>query len=93
MNAVYCNLHKGPNIAGIDPDTGQLTRLFNPRTDDWNEHFAWSGHILVGRTAIGRTTVVVLATNDAAARVVRAALMAEGVFPPLPPPAPPSDAV
>ena len=31
------NLHKGPNLAGIDPATGQLTRMFNPRTDSWRE--------------------------------------------------------
>lgn len=79
----HCNLHKGPNIAGLDPATGDLTRLFHPRTDEWSVHFEWSGHILVGRTAIGRTTVVVLAMNDAAHRVVRAALLAEGVFPPI----------
>ena len=35
---IRCNCHKGPNIAGIDPKTGQLTRLFHPR-DDWNAHF------------------------------------------------------
>ncbi len=55
-----CNRHKGPNLAGLDPDTGQLTRLFHPRTDAWADHFAWTGHILIGRTAVGRTTVTVL---------------------------------
>src|ERR1039457_5922116 len=57
--AVACpegNLHKGPNISGIDPKTRALTRLFNPRIDDWKIHFRWDGAILVGRTAIGRTT-------------------------------------
>ena len=34
------NLHKGPNIAGIDPLSGELTRLFNPRQDAWAQHFA-----------------------------------------------------
>ncbi len=86
----HCNLHKGPNIAGLDPETGHLTRPFNPRTDAWEEHFGWAGHLLVRRTAIGRTTVVVLAANDATARVVRAALLAEGVFFPSLPPTPPS---
>ncbi len=57
------NLHKGPNIAGLDPATGQLTRLFNPRRDDWHEHFAWNGPELVGLTAIGRTTIDVLNMN------------------------------
>lgn len=80
----HCNLHKGPNIAGLDPATGLLTPLFNPRTDIWADHFEWSGHLVAGRTPVGRTTVVVLAMNDAAARVIRAALLAEGLFPPLP---------
>jgi len=57
------NAHKGPNIAGIDPVTGELTRLFHPRRDDWNEHFAWVGPEIVGRTAVGRTTVDVLNMN------------------------------
>lgn len=25
-----CNMHKGPNIAGIDPVTGETVRLFRP---------------------------------------------------------------
>jgi HNH endonuclease len=79
-----CNVHKGPNIAGLDPENGQLTRLFNPRSDKWEEHFEWSGRLLVGRTPIGRTTVRVLAMNDPIIRSVRAALLAEGTFPPLP---------
>ena len=57
------NAYKGPNIAGIDVVTGQLTRLFNPRQDDWNEHFSWLGPELVGRTAVGRTTIDVLNIN------------------------------
>lgn len=77
-----CNLHKGPNLAGLDPDTGRLTRLFHPRTDHWDDHFAWSGHVVVGLTPIGRTTVRVLAMNHPVTLAVRAALLAEGVFPP-----------
>ena len=30
---IFCNLYKGPNLASFDPDTGELTRLFHPRTD------------------------------------------------------------
>jgi 5-methylcytosine-specific restriction endonuclease McrA len=29
----HCNLHKGPNLSGIDPETGQIAALFNPRRD------------------------------------------------------------
>lgn len=60
-----CNYHKGSNLAGLDPDTGGLTRLFNPRIDVWEGHFRWaeSGHV-VGLTALGRTTVYVLRMNE-----------------------------
>jgi hypothetical protein len=77
---VRCNLHKGPNIAGIDPATGQLTRLFHPRLDDWHGHFAWNGALLVGRTPVGRTTIAVLAINDPDYVAVRDELMSDGSF-------------
>jgi hypothetical protein len=57
------NAYKGPNIAGIDPETGQLTPLFHPRQDEWNTHFEWNGPVVVGRTAIGRATIDVLKIN------------------------------
>ena len=44
-----CNNHKGANIAGIDPTTGELTRLFHPRRDRWEEHFEWDDAVLLGR--------------------------------------------
>ena len=34
-----CNRHKGSDIASVVPSTGELVRLFNPRTDLWREHF------------------------------------------------------
>ena len=59
-----CNFHKGPNIAGIDPDSGQLVPLFHPRRDQWSEHFAWNGAVIVGLTPVGRATVELLAMNS-----------------------------
>jgi 5-methylcytosine-specific restriction endonuclease McrA len=77
----HCNLHKGPNIAGIDPETAELTRLFNPRSQNWNEHFKWRDAELIGLTAIGRTTLNVLAINEPLLLEVRAALVTEGAYP------------
>ena len=34
-----CNLQKGPNLASLDPETGELIRLFHPRRDHWSDHF------------------------------------------------------
>ncbi len=45
------NLHKGPNLTGIDPKTKKLTRLFNPRRHRWSRHFRWQGAVLIGKTA------------------------------------------
>lgn len=58
-----CNLHKGPNLTGIDPEDGAITRHFDPRADRWDEHFARQGVRIVGKTAVGRTTVRVLQLN------------------------------
>ena len=39
LSCFNCNVHKGPNVAGIDPLTGQVTALFHPRRDLRNAHF------------------------------------------------------
>jgi putative hemolysin len=74
---IFCNLYKGPNPAGFDPDTGQLTPLFHPRRDRWEEHFRVQGARIVGLTAIGRTTVWVLEMNSEIMTSLRASLMKE----------------
>ena len=76
----HCNLHKGPNIAGRDSTSGRTTRLFHPRNDRWTDHFRWQGTKLIGRTAIGRTTIHVLDMNHPAYVLVRQALMDAGLF-------------
>jgi hypothetical protein len=72
-----CNLHKGPNIAGIDRQTGQLVPLFHPRQEAWENHFEWDGVIIRGKTPIGRATADVLAFNLPENLELREALIAE----------------
>ena len=74
------NTFKGCHTAGYDPDRGELTRLFHPRTDCWDEHFAWIGAELVGTTAIGRTTIEVLRINLPERMAHRRVLMELGEF-------------
>lgn len=79
MTCVYCNAHKGPNIAGIDPATGKLTKkLFHPRRHQWTYHFRYDGGVVIGRTAIGRTTADVLRMNLPNLVALREVLMEEG---------------
>lgn len=64
LACIDCNLHKGPNLTGIDPQTNEVTELFHPRRQRWSAHFVWDGISIVGQTAIGRTTVRVLDMNS-----------------------------
>ena len=79
LSCFFCNTRKGPNLSGLDPQTGELTRLFHPRQDRWQDHFRWEGPVLVGLTAIGRVTIRVLDINRADAVIVRRSLQMEGV--------------
>lgn len=74
-----CNNHKGPNLAGLDPKTGDLVRLFNPRRHKWTAHFEWDGPIIVGKTPIGRATVEVLCMNLSYRIALRSELLEDGL--------------
>jgi hypothetical protein len=58
-----CNAFKGPNLSGIDPQTGTLVPLFHPRKDRWHDHFHMNRAVVVGRTDVGRATVGLLNMN------------------------------
>lgn len=60
----HCNLCKGPNLTGIDPDTGEISPLFHPRRDVWKANSRRARDRIAGRTAVGRATVAVLDMNS-----------------------------
>lgn len=61
-----CNERRYNFTIGIDPETGQEIALFNPRQQQWTEHFEWSpdGLRIQGKTPIGRATCDRLDLND-----------------------------
>jgi hypothetical protein len=61
-----CNSYKRDFIIGFDPETQTEQPLFNPRTQQWHEHFQWSEDkiILIGLTSIGRATIERLQINN-----------------------------
>ena len=59
-----CNGFKGPNVSSYDPETDEIVRLFNPRKDQWSDHFWVDGPVIVGSTPEGRATVELLQMND-----------------------------
>lgn len=75
-----CNIAKGTDIAAYDEETDALVPLFNPRTQQWDEHFVLEGLQIVGRTAIGRVTVRLLQINRASQVETRAELVEAGLW-------------
>jgi hypothetical protein len=78
LACIHCNRFKGPNVAGLDPDTREIVRLFHPRRDSWADHFVWDGPELKARTQMGRATIAVLVINDP--EVVAVRRVERGVF-------------
>jgi hypothetical protein len=60
-----CNYYKLDRTQGLDPATRNVVRLFNPRSDVWDEHFAWTAdrRTLIGLTPRGRATIAELRMN------------------------------
>lgn len=80
LACLHCYRHKGPNLAGLDPMDGKFVRLFHPRQEQWWNHFEWHGTELIGRTAVARATIQVLAINAPDFWAVRDSLLREGRF-------------
>jgi hypothetical protein len=79
LSCERCNSHKGPNIAGYLEE--RHVPLFNPRQDQWVDHFEWEGPVLMGKTPVGKVTIEVLAINLPYRIALRTALIEEGIFP------------
>jgi hypothetical protein len=81
-----CNRRKGSDIASIVPETGELVRLFNPRTDRWRDHFGLlllvpSGITILSSTPIGKVTAQLQGMNDSPRLLEREALHQIGRYP------------
>lgn len=61
-----CNEFKSSTTSAEDPLTGENMSLYHPRQQNWHEHFAWNetGTHIIGLTAVGRVTVIVLNMNN-----------------------------
>ena len=69
-----CNRYKGSDVASYDPETNQLTPLFNPRADNWRDHFQYDNGYIVPHTPRGRVTVMLLRLNEPSRLAERIAL-------------------
>lgn len=80
LSCQQCNSHKGSDIASLDPETGDLTPLFNPREAGWDEVFALAEGVIVTWTASGRATIALLRLNEPERVEERRVLQVPGVL-------------
>ena len=84
LACAHCNRRKSYSITSIDPQTNLSTSLFNPRLDQWRDHFIWSGDStkLIGTTPSGRATITTLEINRPHLVSIRQADIVIGRHPP-----------
>ena len=80
-----CNILKATKTQHIDPLTGVIAPLFNPRIQNWKDHFTWdeSWQSIIGITPIGRTTASLLQLNRPFVVNLRRILILAGEYPPI----------
>jgi len=81
LACVICNRYKGSDLASLDSQTGELSRLFNPRQNRWEYHFRLRDAIIEPVSAIGRVTVRLLRLNAAERTAERQLLRELGRYP------------
>jgi hypothetical protein len=79
-----CNEFKGAVVKAQDPLTTEFISLYNPRLQNWEEHFSWdaSGINLMGLTSVGRVTILILQMNNEIILNARRRWVSAGWHPP-----------
>jgi len=81
LACLSCNRHKGTDLATFDPAKGELTLLFHPRDQIWQEHFVLSNGRIEGITATGRATAKLLMFNTPNRILERQLLTSQKCYP------------
>lgn len=76
-----CNRFKGSDVAALDPQTDEVVPLFNPRRQQWHEHFRLDGPLIVSLSDFGRATERLLELNQIDRVLLRQELIAAGRYP------------
>lgn len=79
-----CNSHKYNKISGISPIDNKIAALFNPREQNWNDHFVWNENhsIIIGISLCGRATTHTLKMNETHYVDLRKLMFELGIYPP-----------
>jgi HNH endonuclease len=79
-----CNNLKYVSTHALDPATGGIVLLYNPRLDDWYSHFRWNetSTLILGLSPTGRATIKRLQLNRDGLVNLRQILTPLGLHPP-----------
>lgn len=81
LSCWVCNRHKGSDLTSLDPLTKQITELFHPRKDRWEDHFSLDGAVIVTKTPQGRVTAKLLQLNRYERVDERKIMIELGIYP------------
>lgn len=59
-----CNRYKGSDLGSFEPESRHFSFLFNPRQQNWDDHFYLQNAQITGKTSEGKTTVHFLRFNS-----------------------------
>lgn len=71
----HCNQHKGTDMVTFVDNYDDVIRIFNPRIDNWHEHFETITGELYSETKIGKATIKLLKINDVDLIILRGLLI------------------
>lgn len=76
-----CNIFKGSDIATFIKESNVVVRFFNPRLDNWFEHFEVFEGAIYPKTEIGAATINIFQLNIPDRIILRQELTKDGLYP------------
>lgn len=78
---ILCNRNKGTDLGTRLENDERIISFFNPRTDNWSEHFeADENGMIISKTLIGEATVKIFGINHGDSIIERSLLIAAGKY-------------
>ena len=82
LACIICNRNKGSDLGTILDHSEDIIRFFNPRKDNWLDHFEVTDEgLILPKTLIGKATVKIFALNHPDSILERRLLMSLGSYP------------
>lgn len=77
----FCNTNKGADLGTFLDAPKHIIPFFNPRDDNWDDHFEFEGASIIAKTNVGLATVKIFGFNDVERIMERQILINAGLYP------------